>query len=157
MKLATLVLAFAVSAVPLASLAQAQTGTTDDEQVLLQRYATNKRDVYSEYLTLTDTEGNAFWPVYDQYEADLKKLDERFVALINDYAASYDTLTDAKAASLLKERLEIDRERVDLRSKYCERVAKVLPGRKALRFAQIDARIRNAQLRNIYSIIPLAR
>lgn len=156
MKLATVVL-FVVSAFPLASIAGEPGGTTSDEQVLLQQYQADKRAVYAENLNLTDDEAKAFWPVYDQYEAELSKLDHRFVELINDYAAKYDTLTDEQAAGMLKERLAIDDKRGELRVTYCERVAKVLPGRKALRFAQLDARIRNAQLRNIYSIIPLAR
>ena len=156
MKLTTLVLLVA-AAFPLVSLAEAPTGTTSDEQVLLQQYQADKRGVYADNLHLTEAESKAFWPVYDQYEAELSKLDHRFVELVNQYAAKYDGLTDEQAAGMLKDRLAIDRERVDLRVKYCRRVAEILPGRKALRFAQLDARIRNAQLRNIYSIIPLAR
>ena len=77
--------------------------------------------------------------------------------MINDYAAKYDTLTDAQALAMLKDRLAIDKKRTELRVKYCEKVAKVLPGKQALRFAQLDARIRNLQMSNLYSVLPLAR
>ena len=156
MKLPRLCLALMLDVVPAAALANDDAGLTSDEPVLLQQYVANKRAIYQENLTLTDAESAAFWPIYDQYEAELKVLDDRFVELINLYAAKLDSLTDAEASAMLNERLEIDRKRVDLRVKYCQKVDEVLPGIKALRFSQIDTRIRNAQLSNLYSILPLA-
>jgi Spy/CpxP family protein refolding chaperone len=156
MKLASLALALMVAATPLASIAQ-DLSTSSDEQVLLKQVQTNKRGLYADYLKMTDAESKAFWPIYDDYEAELKKVDERFMAMINDFAAKYDTLTDAQAAEMLKERLTLDRERVDLKVKYTDRIARVLPGIKALRFAQLESRIDNLMRRNLYTIIPLAR
>ena len=155
MKLASLALALIVAASPLASIAQDVTPSAD-EQILLKRVQTNKRGVYADYLKMTDAESKAFWPVYDEYEAQLKKIDDRYLAMINDFAAKYDTLTDAEATAMLKERLTLERKRVDLKTKYTDRFAKVLPGKKALRFAQLESRIDNLMRRNLYSIIPLA-
>jgi hypothetical protein len=156
MKPASLALALIVAAFPIASFAQDVTPSAD-EQILLKQVQTDNRGVYAEYLKMTEAESKAFWPVYDEYEAELKKLDDRYMAMINDYAAKYDTLTDAQAAKMLKERLSIDRKRLDLKIKYTDRIARVLPGTKALRFAQLESRIDNLKRRNIYSIIPLAR
>lgn len=156
MKLASLVLTLIVAASPLASVAQDAT-TSADEQILIKQIQTNRRGVYAEYLKLTDAESKAFWPIYDEYEAQSKKLVDRYLAMLNDFAAKYDTLTDAEAAEMLKERLAIERKRLDLKAKYTDRIAKVLPGLKALRYAQIESRIENLTQRNLYSLIPLAR
>jgi hypothetical protein len=156
MKLATLALALIVTAFPLASIAQ-DLSVSADEQVLIKQIQTNKRGVYAQYLNLSEAESKAFWPVYDEYEAHLKKVDDRFLAMLNDFAAKYDTLTDEQAASMLKERMTIERKRVDLKARYSERFSKVLPGKKALRFVQLESRIDNLMRRNIYSLIPLAR
>jgi Spy/CpxP family protein refolding chaperone len=157
MKLVTLALAFVVTAFPLASIAQDTSGTAADEQILLKQIQTNKRGVYADNLKLTEAESKAFWPVYDQYEAELKKVDDRFLAAINDYVAKYDTLTDAEASRMLKERMTLERKRFDVKARYTDRIAKVLPGKKALRFAQLESRIDNLARRNLYTIIPLAR
>jgi len=156
MKLASLVLTLIVAASPLASVAQDAT-TSADEQILIKQIQTNRRGVYAEYLKLTDAESKAFWPIYDEYEAQSKKLVDRYLAMLNDFAAKYDTLTDAEAAEMLKERLAIERKRLDLKVKYTDRIAKVLPGLKALRYAQIESRIENLTQRNLYTLIPLAR
>jgi Spy/CpxP family protein refolding chaperone len=156
MKLASLALALLVAAAPTISHSQ-ETSTLADEQILLNQIQTDKRGVFARELDLTEAQSKAFWPVYDEYEAESKKLNDRFLDLINDYAAKYDTLTDAQAVTMLKDRLAIDQKRTDLRVKYCEKVAKVIPGKQALRFSQLDARIRNLQMRNLYTILPLAR
>lgn len=157
MKLVTLALAFVVTAFPLATIAQDTAGTAADEQILLKQIQTNKRGVFADNLKLTESESKAFWPVYDQYEAELKKIDDRFLAMVNDYVAKYDTLTDAEASKLLQERMTLERKRLDVKTKYTNRIAKVLPGKKALRFAQVESRIDNLARRNLYTIIPLAR
>jgi Spy/CpxP family protein refolding chaperone len=156
MKLASLVLTLIVAASPLASVAQDAT-TSADEQILIKQIQTDRRGVYAEYLKLTDAESKAFWPIYDEYEAQSKKLADRYLAMLDDFAAKYDTLTDAQAAAMLKERLAIERKRLDLKAKYTDRIAKVLPGLKALRYAQIESRIENLTQRNLYTLIPLAR
>ena len=55
------------------TLAQA-TNATDDMQLLISRIQTDKRAVVLSAMQLTDAEVAAFTPVYDQYQADNKKL-----------------------------------------------------------------------------------
>lgn len=40
---------------------------------------TGKRAVYVQVLGLTDEESRAFWPVHDEYEAKVKKVDDRLI------------------------------------------------------------------------------
>lgn len=156
MKLATLALALIITAFPVASFAQDAT-TSADEQILIKQIQTDRRGIYAEYLKLTDAESKAFWPIYDEYEAESKVLADQYLAMVNNFAEKYDTLTDADGSEILKERLTIERKRLDLKVKYTKRIAKVLPGKKALRYAQLQSRIENLTQRNIYTLIPLAR
>ena len=81
----------------------------------------DKRSVYAHNLNMTEAESKAFWPVYDEYEARVKKLDDRFIALVNEFAEKYDTLTDKDAKSMLDEKM---------RSKQSEwRSSRNTPGR----------------------------
>jgi hypothetical protein len=156
MKLAPLALALIVTALPLASPAQAQ-GVAADEQVVLKQVLNDKRAVFANNLGLEDSESRAFWPIYDEYEAKSKKLNDRFLALLNDYANKYDTLTDADAAAMLKEKMAIEKDHAALKQTYTKKVAKVLPAKKALRYAQIETRIEIMLRSQTFGIIPLAR
>lgn len=155
MRIAHLAAALLLAIAPLAAHAQ-DLGLATDEQILLKQVMTDKRTVYARNLGLSQAESRGFWPVYDEYEAKVKKLDDRLLALINEFASKYQALTDADAASMLKEKMAIEKERAALKQAYTKKVARVLPPRKALRYAQIETRIENMVRRDVYSLIPLA-
>lgn len=139
-------------------LAQAQdAGLATDEQILVKQVNTDKKAVYAQFLGLTEEESAKFWPIYDEYEAKVKPLQDRLLANINAFAEKYDTLTEEEAAAILKEKMAIEKEREALKQKYTAKIAKALPDKKALRYAQLETRIQVMLARDIYSIIPLAR
>ena len=154
MKPFALALALAIAAAPL--YAGAQDSVRADEQIILKQVQTDKRAVYARTLQLTDSESRAFWPIYDEYEVAAKKIDDRFVALVDEFAQKYATLTDADAAPMLKSKMTLEQERMALKQKYTKKIAKVLPATKALRYAQVETRIENMIRGEVYSLIPLA-
>jgi hypothetical protein len=160
MRLAPLALALFVTSLPLMSSAQVavpDTVPTADEQILLNRVMTDKRSVYAHNLNMTEAESKAFWPIYDEYEAKVKKLDDRFLALVNEFAEKYDTLTDKDAKSMLDEKMAIEAKRMALKQEYTKKIEGVLPSVKALRYSQLETRIEILVRRNVYGLIPLAR
>ena len=151
-------LALALLITALSPLAHAQdSGLASDEQILLKQVNTDKKALYAQNLGLTEEESAKFWPLYDEYEARVKPLQDRLLANINSFAEKYDTLTDAEAAAILKEKMAIEKEREGLKQKYTAKIAKELPPKKALRYAQLETRIQVMLARDLYSIIPLAR
>ena len=138
-------------------VASAQQSVKADEQVILKQVQTDKRAVYVQNLRLTDSESRAFWPIYDEYEAAAKTLDDRFLALVDEFAAKYESMTDADAATMLKSKLAIEKDRMALKQKYTKKIARVLPAHKALRYAQIETRLENMIRSNVYSLIPLTQ
>jgi hypothetical protein len=93
-------------------------------------------------MQLTDVEAEKFWPVYDQYAAEMKKINDDRLGIIKQYADNYGSLSDAEALSLTKRWMEADAATVQLAQKYLPLFEKVLPGRKVARFMQIDRRLR---------------
>lgn len=155
MKIASLAAVLLLTASPLVAQAQ-DLDLATDEQILLKQVMTDKRAIYAKNLGLSEAESRAFWPVYDEYELKMKKLDDRFLALVNDFVAKYAALTDADATAMLKEKMAIEKQRAALKQTYTKKVAKVLPPVKALRYAQLETRIENMVRRDVYGLIPLA-
>jgi hypothetical protein len=139
------------------SLSSAEGGVKADEQVVLQQILTDKRSVFANNMGLTEKESEAFWPIYDQYETELKAQDKKWFELLNIYARDYDTFTDDQAVSALKVRMQLQSDRLALQHKYQRKVATVLPPKKALRYAQIESRVNNIIMSDMLSIVPLAR
>jgi hypothetical protein len=98
----------------------------------------NKKALVAANLTLTDEEAARFWPLYDRYQADLKLVQDRSLKVIEDYTASFNNLSDDKAMKLADDWLSAEGDRVKVRRTYLDEFAKVLPGRKVVRFYQIE-------------------
>jgi hypothetical protein len=160
MRRITLAAAIVAVAVPLFASAQDQSAqlrsVRADEQIMLNQIMVDKRSVYTKALKLTDDESRAFWPVYDEYEAKVKTIDDRFVQLIDDYATKYSTMTDADARRMLAAKMKLDRERMDLQQAYTKKVARAVPAIKALRYAQLESRIDNELMHQVMLLVPLA-
>jgi Spy/CpxP family protein refolding chaperone len=156
MRLAPLALALTLAVLPVMSQAQ-DAGLATDEQILLKQVNTDKKAVFAANLGLTEEESAKFWPIYDEYERAVKPYQDRLLANVNNFAEKYETLTDADAAAMLKEKMAIEKGREAVKQKYTAKVAKVLPPKKALRYAQLETRIQLINATNLYSLIPLAR
>src|SRR6185295_20250618 len=82
------------------SLAQAQTKSY--EELVRSQMRMEKKDAIAQVMQLNDSLAKIFWPLYNQYEIDYaKKMDNR-LAIIDDYAKNYKSMTDEKATDLMK-------------------------------------------------------
>ena len=64
-------------AAALAAPAMAQNAGTTNMEILRQKIKADKKLVVAQNLGLTDTEGVAFWPVYESYQKDLQQINQR--------------------------------------------------------------------------------
>jgi len=150
-------------AVPQLSHAQAaaaqsgQTATDQDIQLLRSDVRSAKKQIVAENMTLTDTQAEKFWPVYDAYTAEVGKLNDTRVALIKQYADAYNTMTDAQANSLIKQALGLDESYVKLRQAWVPKFEKVISPKQTAAFFQIDRRIGLLIELQLASAIPLAK
>ncbi|HTC42273.1 MAG TPA: hypothetical protein VK703_11900 [Candidatus Acidoferrales bacterium] len=153
--------AWMVAAPAARAQAAASTGsptvTDQDIQLLRQDIRSKKKQMIAANLTLTDPEATKFWPIYDQYAAEMTQIGDQKYALIKEYAAGFGKLTDAEAKSLLNRSLALDEATVQLRIKYVPIVSQVLPGTKTATFFQIDRRLSALIDLQLASQIPLVQ
>jgi len=112
-----------------------------DVTLLREDIRAKKKKLIAANLELTPDQATKFWPVYDQYTADLVKINDTKYALIKEYADAWGTMTDDQASSLIKRSLDVDAEVTQLRVKYIPIFNKVVPGKITATFMQLDRRI----------------
>ena len=132
-------------------------GTDKDIQLLRQDVRSQKKQIVAANMQLTDAEAQKFWPVYDQYTGDMRKLGDTRVALIKQYAQNYDTLTDAQANDLMQKWGSLDESVAQLRLKYVPIFEKVISAKKTALFFQIDRRLSLIIDLQVASAIPLVQ
>ena len=114
-----------------------------------------RKQLMAQNLHLTEDQATRFWPVYDQYQADLTKIKDDQYALIAEYANTYGKYDDAKATDFITRWLEIDARITALRARYIPIVNRAVPGVVAATFFQIDRRVSMMIDQRIASMLPV--
>ena len=127
----------------------------DAEIAALKKDIAEKKALVTKNMQLAKFEANAFWPVYDEYQAEQKVIGDRMVKLVETYGVTHKVMTDDIAANLLEELMSIQADRVKLQEKYLPKFEKVLPMTKVLRYYQIENKFRVAVDYDVTSKIPL--
>lgn len=134
-------------------------GAKAELESLSTQAALEKERLVTANMNLSRQEANAFWPIYDAYQADLYKINVRLVNLINEYALAYNkgAILDDTAKKLLDESIAIEMDEARLKQAYAPRLMEVLSSAKAARYLQIENKIRANVRYEITGHIPLAR
>jgi len=127
------------------------------EYVALLRKDVNKDKVtiLSDLMELSPEESAKFWPLYNEYDKALTKLLDNRVALIKMYADNYGKLTDQKAEEIATGILNMERDRIELRRQYLQRVGQALTVKLAVRFLQIETQLEKIIDLQIASSLPI--
>ena len=148
-----------VAALPWAFPAQSQDKPANNMDILRDKLKADKKLIVATNMELTESEAKNFWPVYDDYQKELQKINQRMVTMLESYADDYrkKSLTDEKAKKLMDEALAIDQAEANLKSSYAPKLSKALPVIKVVRYLQIENKIRAVVRYDIASGVPLIK
>ena len=124
-------------------------------QMLRQEVGKDRRELVKANMLLTNSEAARFWPIYDEYRAEMNKIGDKRVKLITDFAANRNSMSEDEGMRLLKERIDIEKEKNDLRGDYVKKFNKELSARTTARFFQIDQKLDAAVEAALAAKIPL--
>jgi hypothetical protein len=140
----------------LGAVAVAQENPPSQKQLDIAAISAQRKAVVGANMKLTPEEAKAFWPLYNQYESAMDKVDKRHAQEINDYAKNYQNLTDAQANQKLDAVLQVNQDRVDVQKEYVPKFRAALPGITVTRFFQVDNKLHALVQCQIAQLVPLA-
>ena len=129
--------------------------SAEDLEGLRAELRSSRKQVMAQNLLLTPEEATRFWPVYDQYAADLTKIKDDQYALIAEYANTFGRYNDPGATDFITRWLDLDVKVTALRARYVPAIGGVLPGVKAATFFQIERRVSMLIDQRIASRLPV--
>jgi hypothetical protein len=97
-----------------------------------------KAEMMGAVMQLSAADAAKFWPIYSEYDAELKKVNDLRVANIQEYASNYSQMTDAKADELIQNAFTYEKQRSELLAKYYDRVKQSVGATTAARFVQVE-------------------
>ena len=115
----------------------------DSMETLRKEAKADKKALTAENLKLTATEDKAFWPLYESFQIDIDKINERRYNLIKYYAKEYKSrsLSDKKAKDIIDTYLVIEEDLLKLTKSYLDKLSAVLPDKKVMTYWQMENKI----------------
>ena len=119
----------------------------------------NKKAFIALNLPLTEAEEKGFWPLYESFQGELEKINQKLGNLIVDYAKEFNanSLSDEKAKQLMKDYLSTEEDIIKLRKSYLSKFDGVIPGKKVMTYYQLENKIQAIVRFDLAGEIPLAQ
>jgi hypothetical protein len=114
---------------------------TTDIEAMRSLVQTERKLLIMGEMLLTADEANEFWPLYDDYAAERKKLGNLKVKLVTDYAASYDSMTDEIARELLDLSFSYESKLLSLKKKHLRKFRRILSDIQVTRYFQLESKL----------------
>jgi hypothetical protein len=115
--------------------------TDEDIQLMRKDIRSQRKQIIAANMKLNDAEAEKFWPVYNQYIADLSKINDSKYALIKQYVQNRGVLSDAEAEGAVNQWVGVDQSVAELRKKYIPTFHRVLSPKNTALFYQLDRRV----------------
>ena len=147
----------AITLIGFVGIAAAQDKPADNMEIVKEKIRTDKKLLIATNMQLTESEAKTFWPLYESYQAELGKLKEREIKLIEDFADNYYTMSDDAAKNLLDDAMSIDSDHMKLRQSYLSKFRGILPDKKVARYYQLESKIDSVVQYELARRIPLVQ
>jgi hypothetical protein len=129
--------------------------TRDQIESIRTELRAGKSDLIAKNIPLTSSEAAKFWPLYKQYEAAGKAINDKRFDLLMQFLDAGDKVDPAVTTNLVKASLKRDVDLAKLRMDWAPKFAKVLPKEKTARFLQVDRALTLIADAKLASMMPL--
>jgi len=131
-------------------------GNTDME-LLAEKVKADKKLLVGINMSLTNEEARDFWPVYDAYQRELQTVNLELGELIVEFAEAYakGPIPNKTAKQIRNDVLVLEEKEVKLKRTYGDKMEKVIPAWKVMRYMQIEGKIRAVLKFELARHIPL--
>ena len=108
-----------------------------------------------EYMTFSNGEAENFWPLYNEYQERLFRLDLARSEMLSFYVANYRSLTDQQATEMIDGMFDVVDNRQAIMKKLTLSLEEILPAKKVYRYLQVENNIAAIEQYDLVKKIPL--
>jgi hypothetical protein len=127
------------------------------EEITRTAMRANKKALVANNMNLTPEQETIFWPMYDEYQIEINKLNADREMLVKKFAINYQSMSDELAAELMEKAIDVDKKRLDLRKLLISTFSKKFPPKVVARYFQIENKVDIALINDVQSQIPLMK
>lgn len=148
-----------------ASVARTQEESFDAREQNFREYVTllrsdikaQRKDIINTMMQFSDTDAAKFWPIFQQYDAELTTIGDGRMQLIVDYARNYENLTNEQADALMTKAFELEAQRAALKKKYFDKMKTALSATLAAKFFLVENQIQHIVDLQVSAALPVVQ
>ena len=137
----------------LASFAYSQSNK-EEVDLMQAAFGMDKKAAVADFVKPSAAQKDAFWKLYDEYETQRKVLGKQRIALLEQYADQYQTMTSEQADAWTKKVIDLQKKTDNLIVTYFGKVKLASDGIVATKFYQIENFILTAIRAKIFQNVP---
>lgn len=141
----------AVLAIAFGSYAQS---AKEEVELIQAAFGMEKKALVAEFVTLDESQSEAFWTLYDEYETQRKENGKKRIQLLAQYANQYNTMTAEQADAWTNEVIKLSAATDKLIVTYYKKIKKISNAIVATQFYQIEGYILTGIRMELLSSIP---
>ena len=132
---------------------------SDNEEIQLMQsvFGVEKKAMVAEFIQLDIATHDAFWSLYDQYEAERKALGKDRIGLIKQYAEQYANMTDEQASQFMSQMISQRKQTDKLMDTYYKKISKATSPIVGMQFFQVESYILTAIRLYILDEVPFVK
>lgn len=160
-----MVIAIVALAAVAASIGRAQEESFDAREQNFRAYVTllrtdikaERKDIITAIMQFNDSDATKFWPIFQQYDAELTTIGDGRMKLIVDYARNYENLTNEQADALMSKAFDLEAQRAILKKKYFDKMKAQLSATQAAKFFLVENQIQHIIDLQISASLPVVQ
>lgn len=131
--------------------------TNTDMEMLAEKVKADKKLLVGINMSLTNEEAKDFWPLYEAYQKELQAVNSELGRLIVEFSEAYakGPIPNETAKQIRNDVLALEEKELRLKRTNADKMDKVLPAWKVMRYMQIESKIRSVIKFELAQHIPL--
>jgi hypothetical protein len=130
---------------------------TEEVDLIQAAFGMAKKDIVSAFVQPSASQGEAFWKLYDEYEAQRKVLGKERIALIEQFAQQYESMTGEQADAWTTKVIALQTKTDKLIATYYKKIKGISDGLVATQFYQVESYILTGIRMELLSEIPFVQ
>ena len=115
----------------------------------------DRQAIVAKFMNLTESQSQAFWPVYRDYRSAIAAADDRMVTILESLMERHGVISDREADDLMDQYLSFEQQKVAVQYTSLRQFRKILQFKQVARLFQLENKMDAVMRYGLATKVPL--
>jgi len=103
----------------------------------------DKKAIITKHIVITNEDAELFWPLYEEYNEQMKALNDEYVVLLQDYTKKHGKLTFSEAMDIWENVMDIKGDLLKLERRYYRKMINTMSPVKVVTYFDLEREVKS--------------